>query len=116
MNLIQALRRIHQQRGNDEFAIQEAQFPLIKRLYNKYGLVIKLTCGACPEQYDVFKNGKQVAYYRLRHGQFRVDFPDCGGETIYDAEPIGDGIFEDNERLKYLTAAMRELNKKLLNQ
>lgn len=93
--------------------MQDAQMPLAKKLYAKNGLELKMTCGACPEQYDVFKDGKQVAYYRLRHGEFRVDYPECGGETIYEAEPSGDGIFEDNERLVYLSKTMRQVLLKL---
>lgn len=65
-----------------------------------------LTCEECPEQYDAFIGQDQVGYLRLRHGQFRVDYPDCGGETIYTAEPIGDGIFEDHERDRYLRFAV----------
>lgn len=72
---------------------------------NKYALV--LTCGACPEQYDVFEGEKQVAYFRLRHGHFRVDVPDCGGETVFTASPDGDGLFEDYERDNYLNKAVR---------
>ena len=41
------------------------------------------TCGACPEQYDVFKGGRQVGYVRLRWGTVTCDFPDCRGDTIY---------------------------------
>lgn len=63
------------------------------------------TCGACPEQYDAYLHGEQVGYLRLRHGHFRVDVPDCGGTTIYEAEPRGDGIFESDEREHYLTEA-----------
>lgn len=71
------------------------------------GLRLELTCGACPEQYDVFDGtGKQVGYLRLRHGYFRVDVPDCGGETVYEALPKGDGIFDDDERYHYLTEAI----------
>jgi len=69
------------------------------------------TCGACPEQYDVFSEDKQVAYYRLRHGYFRVDVPICGGETIYEAYPNGDGIFESDEREFYLKKAEQAVKK-----
>lgn len=74
--------------------------------YDKYTLV--QTCGACPEQYDLFDkaSGKQVAYFRLRHGTFRVDVPDCGGETIHVAHPKGDGCFDDDEREKCLLEAL----------
>jgi hypothetical protein len=65
-----------------------------------------LTCGACPEQYDAVLDGKTVGYLRLRHGSFRVDVPECGGETIYEASPEGDGAFEDHERDYYLRFAV----------
>ncbi len=76
---------------------------------NGYNLV--LTCGACPEQYDVFKDGEQVGYLRLRHGFFRADYPDCGGETVYEASPNGDGMFDDSERQMYLENAIAALDK-----
>lgn len=92
--------------------IQSAELPKAEKLFEDNGLKLELTCGACPEQYDVYK---QVGYLRLRHGEFRVDFPDCGGETIYEAEPKGDGIFEGVERMKYLSEAMKAILKKLTN-
>lgn len=63
------------------------------------------TSFACPEQYDVFIGEAQVGYLRLRHGAFRVDYPECGGETIYTAEPDGDGEFTNAERWEYLDRA-----------
>jgi hypothetical protein len=72
---------------------------------------LEQTCGACPEQYDAFIGEEQVGYLRLRHGGFRVDAPDCGGETIYYAEPKGDGIFESNERQFYLNEAKEAIIK-----
>lgn len=69
-------------------------------------LKLVCTCYACPEQYDVYDEaGKQVAYFRLRHGTFRADVPDCGGQTIYTAETKGDGRFADDERVYILNAA-----------
>lgn len=62
----------------------------IYELYQEKGLELEMTCGACPEQYDVKKDGKIVGYIRLRWGYLRADYPDCGGETIYNAT-IGDG-------------------------
>ena len=68
------------------------------------------TCGACPEQYDVFNEGNvQVGYIRLRHGTLRVDCPDCGGETVYTANPKGDGRFLDNERDFYLKHCLKAI-------
>ena len=73
--------------------------------YRIKGLWFKLTCGACPEQYDVFRGDEQVAYVRLRFGRLRVDIPDAGGETVYihDFDQEYKGVFSDEaERVKYL--------------
>lgn len=71
------------------------------------------TCGACPEQYDVFDDLSrvQIGYLRLRHGYFRADYPACGGKTVYEADTEGDGVFDDDERMTHLTAANRALRK-----
>lgn len=71
-----------------------------------------MTCEACPEQYDAYIDGKQVAYLRLRHGYFYVTYPDVGGEVIYSANTMGDGMFDDSEREGHLVAArLRIINK-----
>ena len=63
---------------------------------------LKMTCSACPEQYDVFYNDEQVGYLRLRHGVFTCSYPDVGGEKIYEAYPKGDGSFDYDERDYYI--------------
>lgn len=68
-----------------------------------------LTCGACPEQYDAFIGNEDVGYLRLRHGWFRADYGFCGGETVYEGGPKGDGAFEDDEREHFLMEAKRAL-------
>lgn len=80
-----------------------------------HGYRLQKTCYACPEQYDVFAGAELVAYFRLRHGEFRVDVPDAGGDTIYTAEPNGDGIFDDNERVHYLTEAILAVQNYYIN-
>ena len=72
-----------------------------------------MTCGACPEQYDAFLGEKLVGYLRLRHGIFRVDYPECGGETILSTYAEGDGMFEDNEREAYLLASREAIAQRL---
>lgn len=74
---------------------------------------LRMTCGACPEQYDAFLDGEQVGYLRLRHGRFRVDYPDCGGETVFEAGPRGDGIFDPDERDGFLRQAKLALASRL---
>ena len=69
------------------------------------GLKFDKTSEACPEQYDVFYGETQVGYVRIRFGNLRADYPDCGGETIF-CEFFGDaflGSFEsEDQRMKYL--------------
>jgi hypothetical protein len=70
---------------------------------------LELTCGACPEQYDAFIGDELVGYLRLRHGNFTVECPDCGGKLVYRANPKGDGLFDDDEREEYLSAAKQAI-------
>jgi hypothetical protein len=78
------------------------------------GARLVMTCGACPEQYDVFmKDGTRIGYLRLRWGCFRADYPDAGGKTVYEAE-LGDGMsgsFTKEERVQHLPAAVKALLK-----
>lgn len=76
------------------------------------------TCGACPEQYDVFHNGEKVGYMRLRNGTFRVECPDCDGELVYLSESYrtGAGSFRDEyERKVNLDWAKRAIAGWILN-
>ena len=73
------------------------------------GYRLELTCGACPEQYDVFLGEELVAYLRLRHGWFYAACPYVGGTVVYEAYPKGDGMFEDDEREFYLTEAIKAI-------
>jgi len=68
-----------------------------------------MTCGACPEQYDVFFGDFQLGYLRLRHGSFRADYPDHMGNTVYQGYPKGDGCFDDDERAFFLKEAVDSL-------
>lgn len=74
------------------------------------GLKLVCTSPACPEQYDVFDaQGVQVGYLRLRHGRFRADYLDCGGDTVYVSNTKGDGVFEEDERIPELTNAVNSI-------
>lgn len=77
------------------------------------GYELELTCSACPEQYDVTKDGQKVGYLRLRHGYFTADYMKCGGKTVFKAEPEGDGIFENHERIGCLTRAINAIDAEL---
>ncbi len=73
------------------------------------GVTLTQTGYACPEQYDATLDGEQIAYFRLRHGRFTVSVPDVGGQLVFEAYPRGDGSFELDERMMYLTAAVRSV-------
>ena len=80
------------------------------------GAVFRLTCMACPEQYDVdLGEAENRGYVRLRHGTLRADYlPDGDFDRrapVFEAD-IGDyaGCFEsDEERDEYLTRIAEEL-------
>lgn len=64
---------------------------------------MRMTCGACPEQYDMYYNGSYVGYFRLRHGSYSV-WDSNQINDLYRASPYGDGCFDDdNEREFFLT-------------
>jgi len=69
------------------------------------------TGSACPEQYEVFDDTtrEQIGYLRLRNGWFPADTPTWGGETVYEANPHGDGVFDEDERIGYLTDAVKAI-------
>lgn len=73
-------------------------------------VILRQTCGACPEQYDAYLDGVNVGYLRLRHGNFTVE---AGGELLYQAEPKGDGIFDEDERDYYLRFAVDAILKRV---
>jgi len=81
-------------------------------IVNILGYRLERTCSACPEQYDVFLAERQVGYLRLRHGFFSVYCPSCDihADLVYESEPKGDGIFEEDERMQYLTAAIEAID------
>ena len=79
------------------------------------GYTLKMTCGACPEQYDVFDSeGKQVGYLRLRGGNFRVYYPDTGGELVFyhrfEDYPLMGMFSDDKEREFFLTEAVKAIH------
>lgn len=80
------------------------------------GVRVDQTCGACPEQYDVFFDDRQIGYLRLRHGWFYAAWPDHMGTEVYEAEPKGDGEFYPEERAEYLERAVEALVRHDLEQ
>ena len=76
------------------------------------GYQLTLTCAACPEQYNVHLDNKQVGYLRLRHGSFTVNYPNFDGVLLYMVGVEGDGMFTPQERRGFLTKAIEEISKR----
>ena len=91
------------------------------RVINGYEFV--LTCSACPEQYDVYKNGEYVAYVRLRYGMLTVT-PTKNGEIDWDAENIYEkqwhdrwlGNFPEKERKPLMYNIAKTIDERLKNR
>ncbi|MDB4286337.1 hypothetical protein N9933_03455 [bacterium] len=74
-------------------------------------LKLEQTCGACPEQYDVFFEDENIGYLRLRHGYFSASYK---GKSVYSANTIGDGMFDTSERKKHLKKAKKAIYKSMM--
>lgn len=85
----------------------------VERVIDGYTLV--RTCFACPQQYDVYKDGKMAAYLRLRHGYFYASVPDVGGMVVYNANTKGDGIFDEDEEDYHLQNAIKAVDEWFTN-
>lgn len=69
--------------------------------------ILKRTCDFCPEQYDVYLDGRIVGYLRARHGFFYCRYySDLDEEIVYFSNIKGDGCLEDNERDFHLKEAI----------
>lgn len=73
------------------------------------------TCGACPEQYDVYCDNKLIAYVRLRWGTVSCKMND---EIIYihDFDDNFKGCFAGDERDYHLDKIKQEIIKELNNE
>lgn len=86
----------------------------VKTEKREYDVLFKLTCVACPEQYDVTIAGRSenIGYVRLRWGLLIVECPDAGGELVYTHE-FNDGLqgtFASNsETVEYLKKAAQAI-------
>jgi hypothetical protein len=76
---------------------------------NDYELV--KTSDACPEQYDVYRDGANLGYLRLRHSLFTAQLYGPWGPEVYRATPKGDGLFEPSEREGFLTEAVEAIGR-----
>lgn len=95
------------------------------------GLSFDCTCQACPEQYEVRKDGKEVGYVRLRWGYLAAQAFTCGSyedarlskgnetKLVYESNDFDalQGTFHSRKtRIKYLTEIADAINKYLDEQ
>lgn len=71
------------------------------------GCILKLSSPAAPEAYDVFKDGLQIGYLRLRWGKFKAYTPHYSDIVVYEAlldptESQG-GFNSEDETILHLT-------------
>ena len=83
------------------------------------GYLFHKTCDMCPEQYDVYKNKKQVAYVRLRFGRLTVDAPKCLTKLVYEKyypdTPYKGCFNDDEERMEELKKIVEILKRREKN-
>jgi len=78
------------------------------------GCLLVLTSPACAESYDVFLGSEPLGHLRLRYGNFKAFL---GLDVVYEASPMGNGLFFREEREYHLNTAvcaLLEAKKKLL--
>lgn len=81
------------------------------------GYLFHKTCEAWPEQYDVYKGKKQVAYIRLRMGRLTVRVPNVSGKVVYyknfeKEDPVKGYFNNQEERMQELIKIVNILKKK----
>ena len=82
-------------------------------------LILDRTCEFAPEQYDVFVGENLspenvVGYLRLRHGHFMAQcWIGDELETVYEADTIGGGCFDEAERDEHLNKAKAAISARL---
>lgn len=77
------------------------------------GIKLRMTCLACPEQYDATDGrGRACGYVRLRFGRLTVSYPGVRGDLIYEHQfdDGWQGTFDGGkERAYYLAAAVQAI-------
>lgn len=68
---------------------------------------LNLTCGACPEQYELLDDdGVVIGSFRLRHGTFHARLQPSDEIVYLTRELRSDGIFEGDERREHMIPAI----------
>lgn len=81
---------------------------MITKYINTYPFEFYETCEACPEQYDVYLEGKLVGYVRLRWAGLSACYPNYEGDQVYSHQWYDEkgqdgylGQFPDDEQRNF---------------
>lgn len=104
----------------EKLNLPKAQPPIIPALVleaaARLGLMLTLTSPSVPEQYEVRRLGNPSGYIRARGCGMVVNFPDAGGEDLYDGPVDGFGGFTDHEREAKLLFALALVAARMLRE
>ncbi|MET3900137.1 hypothetical protein ABIB57_004100 [Devosia sp. UYZn731] len=89
---------------------------LVVEAAGRLGLTLTLTCPSVPEQYEVRRLGAPSGYIRARHGGMSVNYPDAGGEDLYNGSVDGFGGFTNHEREAKLLFALALIAARMLQE
>jgi hypothetical protein len=78
----------------------------VRLVAERLGMTVSLTCRAAPEQYEITIGDLAAGYIRTRWGGMSVDYPEAGGECLYEGAVDGFGAFTDHEREAKLLFAL----------
>jgi hypothetical protein len=70
------------------------------------------TSRAWPEQYDVYLDGEEIGYMRVRHGYYSAEYK---GVEVFCSYIDGDGFFDDGERDFYLRRGLGAIEDAMTN-
>jgi len=79
--------------------------------YKVNGYRLRNVSGCSPESYDVFWADRHVGHLRQNAGQFTAEVH-CirRADPVYESSTIGDGTFDEPERVHHLRRAVESIN------
>jgi len=79
--------------------------------YTVKGYQLRNVSGCSPEAYDVYWAARHVGHLRQNAGQFTAEVHGIGrADPVYEASTIGDGTFDEAERVHHLGRAVDAIN------
>jgi len=81
------------------------------RHYTVKGYRLRNVSGCSPESYDVYWADRQVGHLRQNAGHCTAEVHGIGrADAVYEVSTIGDGTFDEPERMHHLGRAVEAIN------